>query len=132
MIYTCYFSGLGPRVSRAISVCEQQPPKWRLPVDHDLAPPVGMYWKHLRGLISDRRFAQLYKMRFSVLDPHEIAAKYDGMILTAWEAYEDKERTKLKFSHRHIIAEWLRNAGYEVQELEPLPHPDHVNPKTMR
>ena len=74
----------------------------------------------LRGRISDRRFAQLYKMRFGMLDPAEIAAKYDGRILTAWEAYEDKEKTKLKFSHRHLVADWLRSYGFEVRELEPM------------
>lgn len=120
MIYTCYFSGLGDRAGRAVSICRQQPPKWKLPVDYDLAPPYGMYWQHLRGKISDRRFAQLYRMRFGVLDPAEIAAKYEGKILTAWEGYADKEKTKLKFSHRHLIADWLRSYGYEVKELEPI------------
>jgi len=69
--------------------------------------------------MSQRRFAQLYKMRFSLLDPYEFAARYDGMILTAWEGYEDKEKTKLKFSHRHLVAEWLRGFGIEVCELPP-------------
>lgn len=119
-VYTCYFSGLGDRADRAVSVCIQQPPGWHLPVDHDLAPPLGMYWKHLRGGISNRRFAQIYSMRFSILDPAEIAAKYDGKILTAWESYEDRDKTKLKFSHRHLIAEWLRSRGFEVEELDPI------------
>lgn len=120
-VYTCYFAGLGDRSSRAISICVQQPPGYRLPVAHDLAPPLGMYWKHLRRKMSDRKFAQLYSMRFSMLDPAEIAAKYNGMILTAWEAYEDKERTKLRMSHRHLIAEWLRSRGFACEELPPIP-----------
>jgi hypothetical protein len=69
--------------------------------------------------MSQRRFAQIYSMRFSLLDPYEIAAQYDGKILTAWEGYEDKEKTKLKFSHRHLIADWLRSNGIEVCELPP-------------
>lgn len=119
-VYTCYFSGLGDRSSKAISICVQQPPGYKLPVDHDLAPPVGMYWKHLRGKMSDRKFAQLYSMRFSMLDPAEIAEKYNGMILTAWESYEDKERTILRMSHRHLIAEWLRSNGFLCEELKPI------------
>jgi hypothetical protein len=71
--------------------------------------------------MSDAKFAQLYKMRFGVLDPAEIAAKYDGMILTAWEAYEDKARTVPRMSHRHLIAEWLRSNGFKCQELAPAP-----------
>lgn len=121
MIYTCYFSGLGDRSGRAVSLCYQQPPGYRLPVAEELAPPYGMYWKYIRRRMSDRKFAQLYSMRFSMLDPAEIAAKYDGMILTAWEAYEDKERTKPRMSHRHLIAEWLRGNGFQCEELAPAP-----------
>ena len=121
MIYTCYFSGLGDRAGRAVSVTRQQPPKFNLPVARDLAPPFGMYWKMLRGRMSHKQFAQIYRMRFDVLDPQEIAAKYDGKILTSWEGYEDKEKTILKFSHRHMIAEWLRSHGIEVCEIPPAP-----------
>ena len=120
MIHTCYFSGLGDRASRAVSVCWQQPPGFRLPVAEELCPPFGMYWKKLRNRMSDRKFAQLYRQRFGVLDPCAIAAKYDGMILVAWEGYLDKEKTKPKFSHRHLIAEWLRQHGFECEELPPI------------
>lgn len=120
-VYTCYFSGLGERSGRAISICHQQPPGYKLPVADELAPPYGMYWKHLRRRMSDRKFAQLYSMRFSMLDPAEIAARYDGMILTAWEAYEDMERTVPRMSHRHLIADWLRKNGFQCEELEPMP-----------
>ena len=121
MIYTCYFSGLGDRCGRAVSLCMQQPPKFKLPVDEDLAPPFGMLWKFMRGKMSQKRFKQLYCMRFDILDPHEIADRYDNMILTAWEGYEDKAKTVLKFSHRHLVADWLRRNGIEVCELPPLP-----------
>lgn len=121
MIYTCYFSGLGDRSGRAVSVCYQQPPKFRLPVEERLCPPFGMYWKFLRGRMSVAQFSQIYCMRFSILDPAEFAQKYDGLILTSWEGYEDKAKTKLKFSHRHLIAEWLKRHGFECEELDPMP-----------
>lgn len=120
MIHTCYFSGLGDRSGRAVSVCIQQPPGWKLPVAELLAPPLGMLWKFMRGRMSERRFSQLYTMRFGLLDPAEIAAQYDGLILTAFEGYEDKARTRLKFSHRHLIADWLRRSGFACEELEPM------------
>lgn len=120
MIYTCYFSGLGDRSGRAVSVTLQQPPRFRLPVAEELAPPLGMYWKFLRGRMSVARFSQIYSIRFGMLDVKAVAAKYDGMILTSWEGYEDKQKTVLKFSHRHLIAEWLRKNGFEVKELEPM------------
>ena len=120
-VYTCYFSGLGDRSGRAVSVCWQQPPKFRLPVADELCPPFGMYWKFLKHKISVRRFSQIYCGRFGVLDPQAIAEKYDGKILVSWEGYEDKDKTVLKFSHRHLIAEWLRRNGFQCEELEPMP-----------
>ena len=101
MIYTCYFSGLGGRSGDAVSVCRQQPPGFRLPVAEELAPPSGMYWKFLRGQMSARMFSQIYKIRFGLLDPEDIARKYDGKILVSWEGFEDRKHTVLKFSHRH-------------------------------
>lgn len=120
-IYTCYFSGLGDRSENAVSVCRQQPPKFRLPIADELAPPFGMYWKLLRGKISHRQFSQIYKMRFDVLDPDAIAKRYAGKILVAWEGYEDHDKTILRFSHRHLISDWLRKHGHEVEELYPMP-----------
>ena len=121
MIYTCYFSGLGDRCGRAVSVTIQQPPLFKLPIARELCPPFGMYWKFLRGRMSKKQFMQIYRGRFDVLDPAEIAEKYDGKILTSWEGYEDKEKTIQKFSHRHMIADWLIKNGFEVKELLPAP-----------
>ena len=70
--------------------------------------------------MSDKKFAQLYRMRFGVLDPGEIARKYDGMILTAWEGYEDRNKLIPRMSHRHLIAEWLRENGFQCEELVPM------------
>ena len=125
-IYTCYFSGLGPRSVDAVSVTLQQPPGFKLPVARELCPPFGMYWKFLRGRMSVEQFSQIYKIRFGVLDPAEIAERYDGKILTAWEGYEDKEKTKRKFSHRDLIADWLKKNGYEVEELSPMARKRHI------
>lgn len=125
-LYTCYFSGLGDRSGRAVSVTFQQPPKFRLPVASELCPPFGMYWKFLRGRMSERQFAQIYSIRFGLLDPKEIAARYEGRILVSWEGYEDKAKTVLKFSHRHLIAEWLRKNGFEVEELYPMARRRHI------
>jgi len=121
MIYTCYFSGLGDRCGQAVSICYQQPARFNLPVAEELCPPLGMYYKFRSRKMSQRKFEQLYTIRFGVLDPAEIAAKYDGKILTSWEGYEDRKHKVLSFSHRHLIAEWLRKNGIEVMELPPAP-----------
>jgi hypothetical protein len=121
VIYTCYFSGLGNRSDRAVSVTFQQPPRFKLPVARELCPPFGMYWKFLRGKMSQKQFSQIYSIRFGLLDPEEIASRYDGKILVAWEGYEDKAKTVPKFSHRHMIAEWLKKNGFQCEELAPAP-----------
>lgn len=115
MIYTCYFSGLGSWAGSAVSVCLQQPPRFRLPVAEELCPPAGMMWKFMKGKMSEKKFSQLYSMRFGVIDPEEIAERYDGKVLTSWEGL-NRDGTQ-KFSHRHLIAEWLRNNGFECEEL---------------
>ena len=74
-IYTCYFAGLGGRLGNAVSITLQQPPKFNLPVARELCPPFGMYWKFMRGLMSQKQLAQIYSNRFGVLDPEEIADK---------------------------------------------------------
>ena len=84
------------------------------------------YWKFLRGRMSVAQFRQIYSMRFDILDHEEIASLYDGKILTSWEGYEDRGKTILKFSHRHLIAEWLRKHGHEVMELDPMPRKRRV------
>lgn len=103
----------------AVSVCIQQPPGFSLPVAEELAPPLGMLWKFMRGRMSQKRFAQLYNMRFGVLDPEDVYRKYDGKILVAWEGYVDKDHTVIKFSHRHLISEWLNGNGFACEELPP-------------
>ncbi len=125
-IYTCYFSGLGTRSCDAVSVTFQQPPGFKLPVAKELCPPFGMYWKFLKGKMSEKQFAQIYKIRFGMMDPAEIASRYDGKILVSWEGYKDKAKTVRKFSHRDIIADWLRKNGHEVEELAPMPRKRHV------
>lgn len=121
MIYTCYFSGLGGRTEGAVSICLQQPPGFRLPVASELCPPFGMLWKFMKGKLSRKRFSQIYTQRFDILDPQEIAQKYDGKILVAWEGYEDRMKTIPKFSHRYLLSDWLKANGVEVEELDPLP-----------
>jgi hypothetical protein len=119
MVYTSYFGRLknSGLTYRAVSVTIQQPPKFNLPVCLDLAPHFGLYYKFRRKKISEAKFAQLYKMKLDLLDPDQIAREMDGKILVSWEGYEDRKKTRLAFSHRHIIAEWLRAAGHECAEL---------------
>lgn len=119
MIRTSYFGRLrGSGLSeRAVSLTIQQPPKFKLPVCMDLAPSLGLYYKFRHKKISEAKFAQLYRMQLDLLDPDQIAREMDGKILVSWEGYEDRKKTRLAFSHRHIVAEWLRAAGYECAEL---------------
>ena len=119
-VYTCYFSGLGDRSGKAVSVCVQQPPGFKIPVADELAPPAGMYWQFLHGRLSFNRLKNLYERRLGFLDPKEIANRYAGMILVSFRGYDDKKRTKLRNDLRHIIADWLRKNGFECEELEPM------------
>ena len=117
MVETSYFPALGGQVYRAVSLVYQQPPGFHLPVAEELAPPLGMYFKFRKGKMSEAQFAQIYKGMLDLLDPEDIAKTYDGKILVSWEGYADRKKTRLKFSHRHIVAEWLNKAGFECKEV---------------
>ena len=57
---------------------------------------------------------------YAITNVDEFPAEYDGKILVSWEGYEDKAKTIPKFSHRHLVADWLRKNGYTVVQLDPI------------
>jgi hypothetical protein len=124
MIHTSYFS----KYKEDNGVCIALGANWwkgeRAP---ELAPsPKLIYWYKSSianiNTLEDKEYANLQKLRveevykqkyleqLSLLNPAEIYAKYDGKVLLCFERPVD-------FCHRHILAEWLRNAGFKCEEL---------------
>lgn len=74
-----------------------------------LAPP----WALVRGqYISHNEYKTIYQEKIlNNLDPHKVVKILgDGAIMLCWESAD-------KFCHRFIVADWLRVAGYYVDEI---------------
>ena len=117
MIYTSYFSSHKYQPEAGISI-SRWCSFWKGPTFKELAPSERLitWWKSLPKTIQDlsesqARYEQVYlEETLSRLSPAEIAWKLDGMVLLCFEKPQD-------FCHRHIVAKWLRAAGFGCEEL---------------
>ena len=117
MIYTSYFSSHkynpegGVSISRWCSF-------WKGPTFKELVPSERLitWWKSLPKAVQElpearAHYEQVYREEtLSRLNPAEVADKLEGMVLLCFEKSTD-------FCHRHIVADWLRAAGFECEEL---------------
>lgn len=83
---------------------------------HKLYPTNDMLWEYKHGKITEQEYIKKYRNNIlAKLDPHEIykelmeLSEGKPVCLMCWEKSG-------KFCHRHIVAEWLREAGYLVSE----------------
>ena len=63
-----------------------------------------------KGDMTKEEFQEAYLKDLSKLDPHKVYEDLDQHILVCYEKSCD-------FCHRHIVADWLRSYGYQVEEL---------------
>lgn len=119
MIYTSYFANVGrlPLDVHAISIAAKAPEGWAGAEYRRLAPPyeVLLDWKKYH---EERAYARQYKQ--AVLDKyHPESVVREIMQLTpegkipCLICYEKPG----EFCHRHLVADWLDEAGYEIGEI---------------
>lgn len=110
MIYTSYFarSDVWPRGTVSIAASASF---WKYETYEPLVPMRGILWAYKHHEISMDEYIHLYKEQLARLSVHAVAMDLEERILLCYEKPD-------KFCHRHIVAEWLREAGYEVRELE--------------
>lgn len=111
-LYTSNYARNGSNPNAvAISI---RPPDWyRGRTYADLAPTWEIVMGVKQGTITNDEYTRRYKLILSKLDPHTTVNNLgEGAILLCYESPD-------KFCHRHLVAEWLRGAGYDVQELLP-------------
>lgn len=127
MIYTSYFANfaryvmngeLNPAVG--ISIARIMPAKTKLQNDFALAPSITLVSEFKKGKLSEAEYIERYTNEtLSTLDPNEVGSKLEGKVLLCYEAIGE-------FCHRHLVADWLRNAGFEVQELSVVEYKRNV------
>ena len=123
MIYTTYFAKLKklPKDITPIAICAKPVPGFQGAVYRQLAPHYDFYSKYkidgdteyfttcynelvLKNLNSPRIVADLYTAAGKSYCDGDIA-------LVCYEKSSD-------FCHRHLVAEWLRESGYECEEFQ--------------
>ena len=78
-----------------------------------LAPTWDMVLGVKNGTMTQDEYTVEFKKILAKLDPQDVANELgDGAIMLCYESPND-------FCHRHIVAEWMRNAGIDVRELLP-------------
>jgi uncharacterized protein YeaO (DUF488 family) len=113
MIFTSYFANWRkfPKEYKTVSVSRYT--KDYIKVDlHalELAPSPELLLGYKDGKITDEEYNEIYLKQLSLLDPKEIAKKYDNAIFLCYE--KDGE-----FCHRHLIKKWLETT-VKIEELK--------------
>ena len=123
MIYTTYFAKLRslPKNIIPIAICAKPPVGYQGPSYRQLAPHYDFYNKYKTDGDAEH-FTVCYKSQIlshmtptkTVADLYaQVGKNYcDGDIaLVCYEKATD-------FCHRHLVAEWLRDSGYECKEFD--------------
>ncbi|MFC1849856.1 hypothetical protein ACFL27_06570 [candidate division CSSED10-310 bacterium] len=109
MIYTSYFAQTD-KIKHPVSIARKSPKGFRGEQYRDLAPPWKIIMASKRGLITPEQYTVEYKKIISSLDVHTVARDLDGKTLLCWEKPG-------VFCHRHLVAAWLRDFGYQAEEV---------------
>lgn len=114
MIYTSYFSSRKYKPEDGVSIARYSK-FWHGATFELLAPSddILWWWKHLlpeEQKESQQYYEYLYREQIlNKLNPQEVAMILEGKTLLCFEKSED-------FCHRHIVAKWLRETGFECEE----------------
>ena len=122
MIYTTYFANLRNLPSNIIpiSICAKAP-SWYNGLEYkNLAPSydILMEWKsdpneerYIRRF-NDEILSKLNQDE--VVDDLQFLVTFNHNTNIALVCYEKPD----DFCHRHLVAEWLRNSGYDIEEFK--------------
>lgn len=117
MIYTSYFSSHKYKPEDGISISRWNS-FWKGAAFKALAPSEQLltWWKTLPKALQElpeaqEHYKKIYtEQTLSKISPAEAAWFLDGKVLLCFEKSDD-------FCHRHIVAKWLKEAGFECEEL---------------
>ena len=114
MIYTSYFAIAKRFPTECLVSISLKSPSYFKRTCKALAPTWDILSDYKRGLIGEEEYERRYKREvLSQYDPKRVAEILDGKILLCYESPG-------KFCHRHIVAEWLKEAGCQVKEISQL------------
>lgn len=113
IMYTSYFGNMKklPEGYNLISISRMCPKGIKVKMYGKLAPSAELLRDYKSGLMAWADYTERYKSEtLSKLDPHVVAKELgENAILLCYEKSNDN-------CHRHIVAEWLREAGIQISE----------------
>lgn len=103
---------------KPIAICGKSP-DWYKGLEYKrLAPKISFFMEWKKGKINnDQYIEQYHKQVLNQLEPKTILQEIHELsnspkiVLLCYEKFGD-------FCHRHIVAHWLKNSGYNVCELD--------------
>ena len=125
MIYTSYFAKLRnlPWYYKPISICAKPPNGYSGLQYKKLAPTYSILMNYKKNLDKELYTERFEKEILDKLNPEDVvkelltlAGNFKGVnyspeiVLVCYEKPTD-------FCHRHLVADWLNEYGYDVQEL---------------
>ena len=118
MIHTSYYARLKDVPSGVVPVAVScVVPEWYTGLTYQaIAPSSNLVRWYKEGKYSEEDFTKGYKQKLKAIDQDEFVEKLidltgsEDIVLLCYEKSYD-------FCHRHIIAEWLNDAGYECEEM---------------
>lgn len=118
MIYTTYFANLRnlPSTITPIAICGKSPDYYTGLQYKKLAPKYSFFsiWKETHD--NEFYIKEFNTQVLSRLNPKQIVEELQSLSATNDIALVCYERPS-DFCHRHLVAEWLRDNGYDCQEF---------------
>ena len=96
--------------ANCVAVCRWLPKSVDMPQYLCVAPHPDILSDYKAGG-SEEEYTKKYRKQLARLNPNEIGRLLDGKILLCYEKAED-------FCHRHILASWLREHGWQCEEMK--------------
>ena len=122
MIYTTYFTNLRnlPKHIVPISICGKPPNGWDGLQYKKLAPKYDFFMKWKKNHDNDYYIAQFNKKVLGHITPTEVVMELHHLCDKSIYSYVDIALVCYEkpgdFCHRHLVAEWLKNGGFNCEE----------------
>ena len=109
-VYTSYFA-IQCENPKAKAVCAIPPKFFHGPNIKEFAPSEVLLRELKSGYIDKQEYFSLYRKKLNKLKPTNIKKLiHSGDVFLCWEKDYDN-------CHRHVLAEFLREHGYDVEEV---------------
>lgn len=119
-IFTSYFANL-KKIINPISICGKAPLFYKGPQYKRLAPKYGFFMDWKQGKLDNDGYVRCFKEQVLKYLNHEQVLEdlqnfYEGQDVVTLICYEKPG----DFCHRHLVADWLKEAGIEVEEMSKV------------